>query len=116
MIKIVKRKTTFEGKDLDFSYSEDFRVLGTEKKVIDLISDFAELNEDTTYQVYLAGELKGTTTNEDFRKENVNISFSALMKKIEKVIINEELVKPLKQNENDNALIIVKNRVVELYC
>lgn len=114
MEKLITRKTLFAGKEKDFSISQDFRILGVEKSVLDFIDEYADLNEDTTFIVCVGEEEKSRFTAKDFNNEKFDLSLNVARKKVVSIEITENLMKPQKQNEKDDAIIYVVNRLVKL--
>lgn len=116
MIKEILRNYKFEGKEKDFSKTYDYRELTTKKSVLDAISEFAELTEMTTFEIYASDKLIAKFTASEFRNPNENTMLPNLyqaQKEIKEFSITENILKPNSENK-DNIKNIVVNRFVKI--
>ena len=114
MEKITERKTTFENKDLDYSLSFDFRIQATEKRVLDIIDEFACEDIETTFEIYNADDLKATFSRVDYNNDNVDLTLKQGASVCQKLHIYENITQLAKNEKNEKVVNLVKNRVVKI--
>lgn len=113
MEKIIKRKTTFEGKKEDYSLSFDYRILGVEKRLLDFISDYCLEDIAQDFVILQGEEEKLTFTKKDFDSENVDITLKQASSICKKLQVEEEIIKTLKNEKQDSENVVI-HRVVRL--
>ena len=123
MLKITKAKTTYLLKPEWKDYAETERVLGVKKSVLDCLQEFAELNEETDYEIYSNNELLEKFSVNDYRKGNIKLSFFNAGKQVERFEIETDEVntgKTISYQDDDGKQkerkeVIIKHRLVIIH-
>ena len=91
MLQKTTRKIKYQTKPNWSDYTEEIRELGTKKSVLDIISIYCELNEDTDYEVYNNEKLLCSFSNKMFvNNEETGLSLFTAQKLVASVEIEEE--------------------------
>lgn len=116
MKKLITRNYLFEGKNEDYSTTIDFRVMATEKKLLDLIAEYSSFDESTNFEIYKNTDLKITFSREDFENENVDLTLKQASALCVEIDIIENIVKTSEDfADSKKSINIVKSRLVKLY-
>lgn len=113
MKKIVIRNFKFEGKDNDFSNTMDYRELETKKRILDIIEEYSQYDEPTTFIICKGEEVKTTFSRNDYINEDVELTLKQGASICDTMKIEENIFKTLK-NESQESLNLVQERKITL--
>ena len=90
MFQKITRTTNYQTKPNWKDFSVESRELGSKKSVLDIISSYCELNEDTDYEVYSGEKLVCSFSNKQFQNEETSLGLFTAQKLVSSVEIEEE--------------------------